>query len=125
MANVDRIGRYRVVRRIAESAFVARRDGVPSAASGVRLRCEAERRGTTCVARCTSRASRTKTRTTLTDSFVACLQLKSDNVVPFVDAGSFGDHVYGASVISDGVPLGRSSIRSLACRTRRRPPSAP
>lgn len=97
-----------MLRRTGESSFVAGPSAVGSPAAGARLRCEAERQGDSVRRELyVARVADEKTRASLTDSFVACLQLKSEHVVPFVDAGSFGEHVYGAMAMSEGTPLSR------------------
>lgn len=97
-----------MLRRTGESAFVSGPSVVGDPASGARVRCEAERQGDSVRRELyVARVPDEKTRASLTDSFVACLQLKSEHVLPFVDAGSFGEHVYGAMAVTEGTPLSR------------------
>lgn len=97
-----------MLRRTGESAFVSGPSVVGSPAAGARVRCEVERQGDSVRRELyVARVPDEKTRASLTDSFVACLQLRSEHVLPFVDAGSFGEHVYGAMAITEGTTLSR------------------
>ena len=119
----ERIGRYRVTRRVKETPFEARGDdGAPSASGGSRLVCEAARQGDDAPRRLyVVRIEESDTREILADAFLACTALKHEHVVALLDAGTFGDRVYAAMSLDGAISLARlvDAIDSLEPLERR------
>ena len=109
----ERIGRYRVVARIAEAPL--------ERVSGSRLLAEAERQGDAAPRRLYVVTVRdTDTRELLADSLLTCVQLKHGNVVAMLDAGVFGERVYAAMTLDGALPLAELATAIQSVRPRER-----